>query len=443
MLVKIILSLLILFLLGLSNGIGQNKENGFNTIDSIKQVYIFIQQNWTKTIRVSLADTEEIIGLPKPYSVPSVEGRFIEMYYWDTYYTNLGLIRQGFLNQAINNVECIASLIERYGFMPNGNAKHYLTNSQPPHFSMMVRDIYEITRDKIWLKKVLPTILKEYNFWMTQRLTKTGLNRYYNQAQDQRLLNTFRNAGKRLGSSFDTLSYNTRDQKLRAGSNLFSEYESGWDFNPRFNNSCNDFLPVDLNSFLYMYEINFSLFYSELGIRPDKNWQSVAQKRKQLINKFLFNKKKGLFYDYNYMENAQSHIYSSAVFSILWANIATKKQAAQIVKNLYRLECDFGIAACEKGVRKYKYQWDYPNGWPNLQYAAIIGLNNYYFFEEGERIAGKYVNTVLRNYGLTKNLWEKYNVTDGSINVSNEYVMPTMMGWSAGVFVFAYEYCKH
>lgn len=69
------------------------------------------------------------------------------MYYWDTYFTNIGLLLSGKVEQAINNTENIAYLIERYGKMPNGSRTFYLNRSQPPFFSQAVRDIFEVTGD--------------------------------------------------------------------------------------------------------------------------------------------------------------------------------------------------------------------------------------------------------------------------------------------------------
>ena len=107
-----------------------------------------------------------------------------------------------------------------------------------------------------------------------------------------------------------------------------------------------------------------------------------------------------------------------------------------IKKSLPRLEYNYGIVACETGERKYNYQWDYPNGWANIQYVTIKGLLNYGYAKDAYRIAEKYSKVITENFKKTNNLWEKYNVVDGSINTSNEYKMPPLMGWTAGVYVY-------
>ena len=107
------------------------------------KVKAFILENWNKTVRTNTADEGSLIGLPEPYTVPCISGTFQEMYYWDTYFTNIGLILSDEVKQAVNNVENVAYLIEKYGKMPNGNSTGFLNRSQPPFFSQMVREIFE------------------------------------------------------------------------------------------------------------------------------------------------------------------------------------------------------------------------------------------------------------------------------------------------------------
>ena len=102
----------------------------------------FIRENWKDSIRINTKDEGEHVGLPFPYTCPCAGGMFQEMYYWDTYFTNVGLILSDMTEQAKNNCRNIAYMIDRFGFMPNGNRTYYLGNSQPPFFSRMVYDIY-------------------------------------------------------------------------------------------------------------------------------------------------------------------------------------------------------------------------------------------------------------------------------------------------------------
>lgn len=411
-----------------------------NRRKSILEIRNFIKLNWSNVIRKNTTDKDGLIGLPFPYTVPCVSGHFQEMYYWDTYFTNLGLIIDGNTEQAKNNCNNMLFLVDKYGFMLNGNKTYYLNRSQPPYLSMMIRDVFEKTKDVNWLKRCLPILEKEYQFWMSKRITPNGLNHYSNSANDEIKKQEFISFSKRLDTNFDSTILISDTEKVRKGSQFLSECESGWDFNPRFEGRCEDFCPVDLNSNLYMYENNFAFFYSQTKKDGVNKWVELAKKRKKLMNSYLYNSNEGLFYDYDYINKIQSKIYSAAVFNVLWSKIASKEQAKSIVTNLSKLEFKFGISTCEQGTRKYEYQWDYPNGWPNIQYLAVKGLENYGFNEQADRIAYKFIDTASMNFEKTKNLWEKYNITDGSIKVKNEYKMPAMMGWTAGVFVYLSDY---
>ena len=119
----------------------------------------------------------------------------------------------------------------------------------------------------------------------------------------------------------------------------------------------------------------------------------------------------------------------------MYAGLADERQAEAIIKNLPRLEEDFGISTCEKGNREIQYQWDYPNGWSCLQYIVVKGLMNYGYKEQGIKIAKKYIDATDKIFIETNNLWEKYNVVEGTANVANEYEMPWMLGWTAGTYI--------
>ena len=138
----------------------------------------YISGNIDKTLRFNERDDETLIGVPKPYNVPCVKDSFNELYYWDTYFLNKGLIALGKVGQAKNNCLNIKYLIDRFGYMPNGNRTCFIGASQPPYFAMMVDDVFAITQDKEFLKNAIGTIKKEYSFWMTKRVSENGLNVY-------------------------------------------------------------------------------------------------------------------------------------------------------------------------------------------------------------------------------------------------------------------------
>ena len=409
----------------------------------IKKVHDFIAASWNKTVRFSPEDTGTLIGLPYRYTVPSMNDSFQEMYYWDTFFTGEGLIADGYGDLAQSNVENMLYMVERYGKMLNGNRTFFENRSQPPYLSKMIEHIYLKTHDKEWLKKVLPGLKKEYFFWMTRRLTPIGLNRYSNEAttsDKKRILSVLQ---RRLGDGFrDKIERMSDGERMEVASHYIAECESGWDFSPRFQTRCEHFCPIDLNANLYGYEKNFEFFAEELGFGEEaRQWHQKAEQRKALIRKYCRDENSGLYYDYDFLNEKRSDVLSAAVFSLLFNGVLSDEEARRLIPAvLCLLEFRYGISACENKEYGIVYQWSYPNGWAPLNYLAVNGLDRYGYKEEAFRIARKYQMAVVNIYKATGNLWEKYNVNEGNVNVTNEYKLPAMLGWTAGTFVWVSQY---
>ena len=397
----------------------------------------FISHNMPASTYYYPKDTLGHLSLPKPFSVPTIGGMFQDLYYWDTYYTNLALLSMGNVEQARNNVDDILYLIERFGYMPNSSNLNSNNRSQPPYASMMVRDVYEQTEDKEWLMAAYNTLLKEYRFWMTYRMTESGLNRHFNMGSEEYLTNFYTYLQTRIPSLRDDVS---PLERIRIASQFLSEAESGWDFTPRFNTKCEEFNPIDLNANLYIYEKNFAWMSYQLEIEGGKQWERTASRRLALINEYCYDNDSGLYYDYNYVTHTRSTVYSAAIFNLLWAGIPDAGQARNIVDNLPRLEAEYGIVACEEGIRSDVYQWDSPNAWPSCNVLAIAGLDKYGYRKDAARIARKYVDSSIRIFRETGNLWEKYNAVKGNLEVNEEYKMSPFMGWTAGAYLYASDY---
>ena len=149
-------------------------------MDTTENIQRYFAEKLPLTVRYNPTDTGSetdemgvLIGLPHPYNIPSPADIFQEMYYWDTYFLNTGLILSDDLEQAKNNIDNMCYLIDRYGFMPNGNRSCFLYNSQPPFFAKMIKELYEVTQDKDWLARVYPVLKKENVFWQERRNTHT------------------------------------------------------------------------------------------------------------------------------------------------------------------------------------------------------------------------------------------------------------------------------
>lgn len=387
--------------------------------------YIF--KKFDECVRENKDDNGSLIGMPYPYTVPSVADMFQEMYYWDTYFANKGLIVCGKTSQAKNNVDNIIYLINKFGYMPNGNRSYYLKSSQPPFLSLMVFDIYKEINDKKWLKNAVEALTKEYDFWMTRRNSPIGLNRYGCNPEKPGYEGMAAGLEGRIGVDSGLNSDAERAE------HFIASCESGWDMTPRFEFEAFNYSPVCLNSLMYLLEKNMSYFCCEL--QEDDVWQERANRRAELMRNYLKNKN-GIFLDYNFKSKKHSPIFSVASAYPLFCGMATQEEAL-ILKNklIEELETDYGILTCEENDFPGKYQWDCPNGWAPLQFITVFGLRKYGFNEDAFRIANKYVNIVERNFELTNNLWEKYNVIEGNVNSVNEYKMPPMIGWTAGVYL--------
>lgn len=396
-------------------------------------VHDFIVRTMPLSVRVSECDTLGHFALPKPYSVPCVKGIFQDLFYWDTYFTNAGLIADNNLEQARNNIECIAAMIERLGFMPNASRVDMMQRSQPPYFAPMVDDYFRATGDTVLVRKMMPVIAREYEFWMTERIAPNGLNRYGHNADKEYLLTFFRDVSPRVG--VDPSRPYSEPKRIEMSGHLLAEAESGWDFNARFERRCMDYNPVDLNSLLYLYEILMSEYNDMDGkVMEAGKWKERALRRKNLMNK-LMKDENGVLLDYDYVNRHISPIFSAASFMPLWVGLADETQAKTTVVNLGRLESRNGIYPCEPGSRDVAYQWDFPNCWSACVLTIVQGLDRYGYGADADRIADKYMGAIEKIYAETGQLWEKYNAEEASVNVKDEYEMPgDFMGWTAGVY---------
>jgi alpha,alpha-trehalase len=401
---------------------------------SVQRVLDYIQSHWDESVHddVRQPPPENVSALPVPHTVPCLHGHFPVFFYWDTYFTNLGLLIQGRVDIARNNCEAMAWLIDRHGFIPNNTFKSDANRSQPPYFSRMVREVYETTGDKAWLGAMEVFARREYQFWMTARHTPLGLNHHGEHASRDFLFRFYdKLLHGRLGLPLDV----AESVKLGEARRYLAEAETGWDFNPRFEHRCPDFCPVDLNALLWAYENDLAFFSRELG-RADagERFDACASSRAALIRAHLWDGERGLFMDFDHVAMARGKTASLASFHPLWLGLATADEASRTRANLSLFEEAHGTAVCERVADKTFYQWGHPNGWPPLTYTTVFGLDRFGFSGDARRLAEKYLAWVVRHFESTGQLWEKFNCLDGSI-AGGEYEAQPMLGWSAGVFV--------
>lgn len=397
-------------------------------------------------------ENEEIVGLP--FVVPG--GRFNEMYGWDSYFENIGLLIDDRLDLAKSMVENFTYQITHYGKILNANRSYYLTRTQPPFFTSMIREVFESmpNKDISWLKSQLLVAIKEYEtVWMVsnKRLTKNGLNRYYAEGiglppetesgHYDELLTPFAVAENLSIEAYEKLYYQRKIENKELDAYFVhdrSVRESGHDTSYRLEGNCADLNTVELNAMLYKYETDFadliatyfdgSLEYNNF-IYSTEIWQYKAKNRKQLMSDYLWNDAENCFQDYNINSEKQFPFLSATSFFTLWAKTATVEQAEKMVKNaLPKLIFDGGIASCSKesldnlGNIITQRQWDYPYGWPPHQIIIWQGLLNYGYNELAQQLIYRWLWMITKNaYDYNGTIPEKFDVVIASHKVFAEY----------------------
>lgn len=394
----------------------------------------YIENNLPFSIRYQPEDSETLYALPYPYLIPSIKGMFQEMYYWDTYFANTGLMMIGDMAQAKNNIDDLLHMIDRFGFVLNGSNTYFRYNSQPPVLALMVREYYDRLPDNLWLAGAYERLKKENAFWMERRRNESGLNRYDCEPLPESFVkHSCKSAVGRLGFRPEGMS----DEDMARANHAAGE--SGWDFTPRMGWEVFRYAALDLNSWLYAQEDQLSYFAGKLGlVEEQRQWEKARDSRAALCRRYLKGED-GVFYDYNEQTKERSSMVSAATFYPLFVGMATQEEAAAAVKMLPRVEEKYGIACTERNDKPGNYQWGHPNGWPPTQRIVVDGLLRYGYREEAMRIAAKYVELVESCFAQTGHLWEKYNVVKGNVEVVDEYEMPTMLGWTFGVY---YHFCQ-
>lgn len=366
-----------------------------------------------------------LLYLPHDYVVPG--GRFNEMYGWDTYFIELGLLESGQVMLAKNMVDNIVYEIDFYGTLLNANRAWSLERSQPPMLAPMVLALYEKTHDRRWLASVIPALEKLYHFWMKspRYLPEVGLNRYYAGGQGPapeespayyEKITDYYEQHPQI-PEYDREEY--FDPQARQLTPFFyvadrTVRESGFDITAKygpFGAGIIYYAPVDLNVLLYQMEIQMAKIYQLLGQRDRVGqWRYRAERRRAAINRYLWNESEGFYFDYNIKTKKQdAKIYATGVWP-LWAGLATKMQAQRVADRLRALLMPGGLMT---SLVYSGAQWDAPFGWAPLQYFAVQGLNRYGYREFATEIAARFVKTIESNFENEHMLFEKYDVEKG------------------------------
>lgn len=390
-----------------------------------------------------------LLPLPKPYVVPG--GRFREVYYWDSYFTMLGLIESKRTDLVANMLDNFAHLITTVGHIPNGNRTYYLSRSQPPFFAAMV-GLYATATDTASALRYLAAMEKEHDFWMdgAAALTPGTANRRVVRLRNGALLNRYwddrpQPRPESYREDFELGQTLPEAQREALYTNIRAAAESGWDFSSRWMRDTTDLrtlettelAPVDLNSLLYHAERTMAALRRVRNAAGDSavaaQYEAVAAARREALLAAAWDAKTGFFYDVRWRSGARvTDRPTLAAAAPLYFGLATAEQGRSVA---LRLERDFLRAGgfVTTTIRSGQ-QWDAPNGWPPLQWMSMEGVRRYGRGDLADTARDRWLTLNRRTYASVGKMTEKYDVLDLTRPAGGgEYPTQDGFGWTNGV----------
>jgi alpha,alpha-trehalase len=403
---------------------------------------------WTLLTRdePAVAPYSSLLPLPRPYVVPG--GRFSELYYWDSYFTMLGLAESGRRDLLEDMVKNFADLMDTYGHAPNGTRTYYLSRSQPPFFFEMV-GLLSPWDPAAAFARYLPELKTEYAYWMegANELKAGGAHRHAVALADGSILNRYwddsdapRDEAYREDVELAAATHRPPDEiyrDMRAGA------ESGWDFSSRWLADSHTLASIDTTEIIPV-DLNAVMFGLENAIRAGCEWEGDhdcaqdfakrAAARRAAIDRYLWDPSRGAYLDYRWTKQQPIDHVTAATLYPLFTRVASEAQAGSVAKAVEaELLKPGGIVATTLDTGQ---QWDWPNGWAPLQWIAVAGLTSYGQNQLAEAIACRWMVNVARVYRSTGKLVEKYDViaTDQP-GGGGEYPTQDGFGWTNGVML--------
>ncbi len=388
-----------------------------------------------------------LLTLENPYIVPG--GRFREIYYWDSFFTILGLLADNKISQAENMVHNFAYLLRNYKMIPNGNRVYYLTRSQPPFFSLMIDAICRYKNDYSWGVQFIDELEIEYSFWMDAQDSLYGINNSIKRVvllNDGSILNRYFDNDtipreESFKEDFNLAQKIDKNKRAKFYRDLRAAAESGWDFSSRWfadgksisTIQTTDIIPVDLNCLLYFLEITLANFYEmQNEISKNEFYENRASKRKEIINKIFFNEEENFYFDYNFKKKEHTKSLTLSACFPLYFGIAPESFAENVKE---KIEKDFlmpgGVITT---LNQTKEQWDAPNGWAPLQWIAIKSSKEYGFDDLANEIKKRWLNLNENVFTRTGKMFEKYDVENLELFAGGgEYDLQDGFGWTNGI----------
>ncbi|MEI6945559.1 trehalase family glycosidase [Paraflavisolibacter sp. H34] len=407
-----------------------------------------IRAHWAYLTREALPthSCSTLVPLPYPYVVPG--GRFREFFYWDSYFTLIGLLESGADALALGLLRNCAYLVNRFGFIPNGNRTYFLSRSQPPFFAAMLQ-AYAQKHGLPSVLEFLPPLEQEYRYWTGEAAAVTAGQPVAGKSVrlEGIVLNRYDGGEVALPRA------EAYDKEWRAASvlpeadrkafyrNQRAVCESGWDFSSRWladgrNRAtvrCEQMVPVCLNSLLYATEQQLAQLHDFMGHKEKSDrYTALAAARREGVHRYCWQEARGLFTDFDFVKGTPNEVLSLATVYPLFFGLASPQQAAAIAPILgEKFLYPGGLVTT---LTPSGEQWDYPNGWAPLQWLAVMGLDRYGYHELARTIAQRWLELNEEVFRREGKLMEKYNVVNLALpGGGGSYANQDGFGWTNGV----------
>ncbi|XP_046987728.1 trehalase-like [Schistocerca americana] len=401
-------------------------------------------------------DHYSIIYVPNPVIVPG--GRFREFYYWDSYWIVRGLLVSQMYNTVKGMLHNLLSIVDLYGFIPNGGRKYYAMRSQPPLLIPMIKSYVDETKDIDFVKEHIVTMEKEFQHWMvnhTIKIEKDGvqykLARYFDLS-----------SGPRPESYREDYTsaqiFRTAEEKEAFYSELKTAAESGWDFSTRWfilnatnkgnltNLKVRYIIPVDLNSIIFWNAKILSDFFMNVVNDAEKSsvYEEIAEQWKEAVTKVLWHEEVGAWLDYDTINEIKRDYFYPSNLAPLWTGCyyqsdMTSDRVAKIMKYLEKSQIMTNQGGIPTTMEHSGEQWDYPNAWPPLQYIMIMGLNatgDDWAKALALELTERWVHSNYKAFNSSEAMFEKYDATvPGGFGGGGEYEVQLGFGWTNGIIL--------
>ncbi|MDF0490026.1 alpha,alpha-trehalase TreF [Sphingomonas sp. H39-1-10] len=403
-----------------------------------------IRALWPVLAKPPMAVVPGSSAIPLPYAYVVAGGRYQEMYYWDSYFTMLGLKADGESALIDSMLANFTALIAKYGHIPNGTRNYYLSRSQPPFLALMM-DLSD-THDSATDAARLAALKAEHAYWMAGAacLGASGACEHVVRMPDGSLLNRYWDARDtpRDESYAEDVATSTAAGRTpgQVNRDLRAAAESGWDFSSRWladgqtlaTIRTTQIVPVDLNSLMWNLERTIARRCAAAGDAAcARDFTGLAAKRAAAVSMYLWSPSEQRFGDWDRATAKPTPSISAAMMYPLFVGLATREQA-DATATLAQAKL-FAPGGLRTTTIRNGQQWDQPNGWAPLLWIGVQGLDRYGKTTLAEDLARRWVHTVSAYYDRSGLMIEKYNVETGSAGGGGEYPVQDGFGWTNGV----------